>query len=201
MMGLAYLVFFAVYLLVSIAAVRGAISYARKNGKSAKRWGWGAAFVMYSIVFWDWIPTVVVHQFYCAKDSGFWVYKTLDQWKAENPGVLETLMENKGAPSTRQGDMGNFTDTYFLNQRINMVVKEHRLFSLLSNHLLERELVDTKTTEVLARYTDYWSGGNPITEGLAGLKFWLHSERCRDDGSHPQHQFNEFEYQVTGREK
>ena len=189
------------YLLISLGVVAWAISHAKKNGKSAKRWGWGAALVMFMIPCWDWIPTVATHQYYCAKDSGFWVYKTLDQWKAENPGVMETLIENKGAPSTRQGDMGNFTDTYFLNQRINMVVKEHRLLSLLSNHLLERELVDTKTTEVLARYTDYWSGGNPITEGLAGLKFWLHSERCRDSGAHNDAQFDELESKFTGRQK
>jgi hypothetical protein len=40
--------------------VSWAIRYARKNGKSAKRWGWGAAIVMYSIVFWDWIPTILL---------------------------------------------------------------------------------------------------------------------------------------------
>ena len=51
------------YLLISIAVVRWAIRYARRNGKSARRWGWGAALVMYSLVFWDWIPTVAMYQY------------------------------------------------------------------------------------------------------------------------------------------
>ena len=54
------------------------------------------------------------HQYYCAKDSGFWVYKTLDQWKVDNLKVLDTLIYNKGEPSSRQGDMQNYADTYFL---------------------------------------------------------------------------------------
>lgn len=117
MIVLAYLVALAVYLLISVAVVRGAISYARNNGGSAKRWG--AAIIMYSIVFWDWIPTVAVHQYYCAKDSGFWVYKTLDQWKAENSRVAETLTAYKGVrPKEERFDDGHGrTDTYFLNTR------------------------------------------------------------------------------------
>ncbi|TCV80126.1 hypothetical protein [Sulfurirhabdus autotrophica] len=59
------------YLLISIVVVLWAIRYARGNGKSAKSWGRGAAFVMYSLVLWDWLQTVATQEFYCAKDSGF----------------------------------------------------------------------------------------------------------------------------------
>ncbi|MGC2047702.1 MAG: hypothetical protein WA635_03735 [Gallionella sp.] len=78
-MGFVVFVAMGLYLLISLGVVAWAASYAKKHGKSVKRWGWGAALVMYLIPFWDWIPTVAVHQYYCAKDSGFWVYKTLDQ--------------------------------------------------------------------------------------------------------------------------
>jgi hypothetical protein len=167
MMGLAYVVFFAVYLLVSIAAVRGAIGYARKKGKSAKRWGWGAAFVMYSLVFWDWLPTVAVHQFYCAKDSGFWVYKTLEQWKAENPGVMDTFTENKTSPA-RVGDDENHTDTQTLNQRFRWTTEKRRLVFLLPIYRLERKVVDVKNDEVIARHINFSSG-----KGRDNLKFWM----------------------------
>ena len=182
MFGLAVLVVFGVYLLISFLVVRWAISYARKNGKSAKRWGWGAAFIMYSLVFWDWIPTVAVHQYYCAKDSGFWVYKTLDQWKAENPGVVETLVANKGAPSKRQGDMVNYADTYFLNQRFNWVVKHNGQF-LFNRWRHEQEVVDTKTNEVLARYVDFSTSQDQRQAGRSGWKFWLANEHCINGGS------------------
>jgi hypothetical protein len=90
-MGILILGIAGIYLLISIVIVRSAIRYARRNGLSAKHWGWGAALVMWLIPFWDWLPTVAVHQYYCATEAGFWVYKTLDQWKKENPGILENL--------------------------------------------------------------------------------------------------------------
>lgn len=80
------------YLLISIGVVLWAIRHAHKSGKSGKLWGWGAAFVMYNLMFWDWIPTVVAHKYLCATQSGFWVYKTLDQWKEENPGGEEVAL-------------------------------------------------------------------------------------------------------------
>ena len=90
MFGLAVILIMGVYLLISIAVVCGMVRTARKNGRNAKLLGWSAALVMYLIPFWDWLPTVATHQYYCATEAGFWVYKTVDQWKQENPGVMET---------------------------------------------------------------------------------------------------------------
>ena len=184
MFGLAILVVLLVYLLLSIGVVRWAVGYARQNGKLAKKWGWGAALVMYSLVFWDWLPTVAVHQYYCAKDSGFWVYKTLEQWKAENPGVAETLVANKGVPSTRDGDNTNFTNTYLLNQRFNWTSAYHdAIFArLLPVRKIEQTVIDTQTHDVLARYVDFSVGyGNVMLrndDGLRGFKFWLANKHC-----------------------
>ncbi|MBK7764911.1 MAG: hypothetical protein IPI44_01795 [Sulfuritalea sp.] len=94
-MGILIVGAMGLYLLIAFGVVIGAISHARKHGKSTKRWGWGAALVMYLIPFWDWIPTVAVHQYYCATEAGFWVYKTPEQWKKENPGVMETLVAQR----------------------------------------------------------------------------------------------------------
>jgi hypothetical protein len=91
MMGLAILFGLAVYLLISAVVIWAARRWARRNGRDPRRWGWGAALVMYLIPFWDLIPTLVMHQYRCATEAGFWVYKTPEQWVAENPGVLETL--------------------------------------------------------------------------------------------------------------
>ena len=180
MIGLAYLVAMGLYLLISIVVVRWAIGYARKNGKNAKRWGWGAAFVMYSIVFWDWIPTVVVHQYYCAKDSGFWVYKTLDQWKAENPGVAETLVVTKGVPpkEERFNDGHGRTDTNFLNDRFNWLVTEQDIFPLLPIIMRELQVKDVFKNEVLARYVDFGTGNSVKNFVGMPLKMWLHNGNC-----------------------
>ena len=180
MIGLAYLVFFAVYLLISIGVVRWAIGYARKNGKSAKFWGWGAAIVMYNLVFWDWLPTVAVHQYYCAKDSGFWVYKTLDQWKAENPGVAETLAAYKGVPpkEERFDDGHGRTDIYFLNERFNWLVTEQDISPLLPIIMIDQQVKDVAKNEVLARYVDFGTGNSVKDFVSMPLKFWLHSGNC-----------------------
>jgi hypothetical protein len=176
-MSFVILVAMGVYLLLSLGVVAGAISYAKKNGKSIKKWGWGAALVMYLIPFWDWLPTVATHQFYCAKDAGFWVYKTLDQWKAENPGVMETLMANKGYPSSHEGDMANYSTTNFLNSRFNLVVKHQGPF-FLHRWLREDTLIDTKTNETLARYVDFSTSQERRQAGWSGWKFWLDSRNC-----------------------
>ena len=191
MMGLAYLVFFAVYLLVSVAAVRGAIGYARKNGKSAKRWGWGAAFVMYNIAFWDFIPTVAVHQYYCAKDSGFWVYKTIDQWKAENPGVMETLTTQR----VWRHDYANGGDVVHINQRFDlMYYKKGEQFIYLWPD--DRRLVDVKTGELIARLVDF----NSYAPEWGGLKFWANIQHC-SGGQENAIKFGNFYLQVKGESK
>lgn len=176
-MGFVIFVAMGLYLLISLGVVAWAISHAKKSSKSVIRWSFGAALVMYLIPFWDWIPTVVAHKYYCEKEAGFWVYKTLDQWKAENPGGIETLVANKGSPSTRQGDMENYTDTYFLNQRFNWIVKHNGRF-LFNRWRHEQEVVDTKTNEVLARYVDFSTSQERQQAGWNGWKFWLASRNC-----------------------
>lgn len=154
-----------------------AVRYAAKHGRSKWRWGIGAFLLIYLPIFWDWLPTVVAHKYYCEKEAGFWVYKTLDQWKAENPGMMETLVANKGEPSSRQGDMVNYTDTYFVNQRINWVVKHNGQF-LFNRWRHERELVDIKSNEVMARYVDFSTSQEQRQAGWSGWKFWLDAEHC-----------------------
>lgn len=196
------------YLLISIAVVRWAIRYARDNGRSAKRWGWGAALVMYLIPFWDWLPTVATHQFYCAKDAGFWVYKTLEQWKTENPGVIETLIENNRSPEGISPDwpLEHRPDMNIanINQRFGMVYKNHLSSREESEILLHvwrwtYELVDKKTGEVLARQVDF-STGNGHIGGEPPTKFWLQSEHCIG-GKEQSQQLSEFVKQFKGARK
>lgn len=186
MFGLIVLFAFGLYLLIFVLVVRGAISYARKKGKSTERWGWGAALGMYLLVFWDWIPTVVIHKYYCSTEAGFWVYKTVDQWKAENPGVLETLVSNKGQVRDYVEDGDSYIRTGYMNQRFVYVSKrDGRL--LFNRWRKETEIVDGKTKEVLAREIDFYTSHEKPQAGWNGWKLWLYKERCstythRDSG-------------------
>lgn len=199
MLGLVVIAFIAAYFAISGLVIWLAASWAKKHNRRTWAWGGLAAFVMYNLVFWDWIPTVATHQYYCAKDSGFWVYKTLDQWKAENPGVMETLVANKSAPSTRQGDTQNFTDTDFLNQRINNVLKKSGPH-LFNRWRWEQDLVDSKTNEVLVRSVDF-STGNGNIGGDLPPRFWLQSGGCTGDSAVNDSRFHALRRQFMGRQE
>lgn len=153
-----------------------AVRYAAKHGRSKWRWGIGAFLLVYLPIFWDWIPTVVAHKYYCEKDSGFWVYKTLEQWKAENPGVMETLTTQRVRPHQHVGDMRNYVSTSTVNQRFDYVNKKSGPF-LFGVWQHNQEIIDSKTGTVLARQVDF-STGNGNVGGEPELKFWVHSDNC-----------------------
>lgn len=182
-MGIILLAIVGLYLLVSLGVVIGAMAYARKAGKSAKRWGWGAGLVMYLIPLWDWLPTVAVHQYYCATEAGFWVYKTPEQWMKENPGVIETLVANK-VSVTRVGDDENHIDTQALNQRFSWTTEKHRLVLLLPVYSWKSEVVDIKRGETAVRHLDY-----SIGKGRDHPKFWMNISNCTDGISNRDRMF------------
>lgn len=205
-MGFVVFVALGLYLLISIGVVKGAVVYARKSGKSAIRWGLGAALVMYLIPFWDWIPTVAMHRYYCATEAGFWVYKTPEQWKQENPGVMETLVS-----SSSDAHYPNWPDEDWrgkkisgINQRFGMLHNDH-LRNPAEGELFvnvwrwQIDVLDKQTGEVLARQIDF-SSGNGNIGGEPPLKFWLQSWRCNNNADRSS-QFGVFLSQITGAKK
>lgn len=181
-MGLVVFGAIALYLLVSVVVVIVAARQARKRGRSAWRWGGLVALAMYLLVFWDHIPTLLMHKYYCEKEAGFRVYKTVEQWKKENPGVMETLVANKGWPSRHEERDGGHTkiDTSLLNERFNIVVVQQDVMDIFSIIRRKEELLDLRTNETLARYVDF-STGNSVahTVGPPGpMRFWLRNGEC-----------------------
>ena len=176
-MGFVIILALWLYLLISLGVVTWAVSHAKKYGKSPKKWGWGAALVMYSIVFWDWIPTVAVHQYYCAKDSGFWVYKAPEQWKAENPGG-EGLVEDRTTKSFRVGNDGSHSDTRSLNQHFNWITEKKHPIEFLPIYRWQDELVEKKSKKTVARRIDFSTG-----EGRDSLRFWMNISECKNGDS------------------
>jgi len=191
-MGLVILGALALYLLLSVFVVIGATKYAKKNSKSAIRWGWGAALLMYLIPFWDWMPTVAVHQYYCATEAGFWVYKTPEQWKKENPGVMETLVAKTiSVPDrTERTDEDNWRFTFNLNQRISLT-NSHAGPLPFHRWKTESTLIDGQSEVVLVKSVDFYTAQTRAGGGWRGWKFWLaidhcsrYSENSRDFGAY-----------------
>ncbi len=178
MLGLAVLFAIGAYLFISLLVVRLSARWAKKRGRKGWVWGGVAAFAMYNVVFWDLIPTLVMHTYYCSTEAGFWVYKTPEQWVKENPGVMETLASNNGLVRKSVGDGTSYTDTSSLNSRFDWVLKKSGP-SIFNRWRREQKLVDKNTGEVLARYVDF-STGNGNLGGQPPFKFWLQGEHCID---------------------
>jgi len=176
-MGLVVFGVMALYLVISVAVVLWAVRHAKKSGKTPWHWGVGAALVIYLIPFWDWIPTVIAHKYYCSTEAGFWVYKTVDQWKAENPGVMETLITQQVPSHKFEGDENDLISTTFWNSRIKSI---HKYQGPITPHQWRREdeLIDIKTNDVLVRYVDFSTSQERRQAGWSGWKFWLDNENC-----------------------
>ncbi len=170
MIALAILFFLALYLLISIGMIWLVTRWAGKRGRSKWRWGLFAAFVMYNLVFWDLIPTYVVYKYYAHTKAGFWVYKTPEQWKEENPGVAETLTW-KDMPDDYKGS-GKFAgyEGYKLNERILWLGKGVRNSSnsLIPVGISEDLIIDSMTGKILVKKANVWSGG----DGQEFTRFW-----------------------------
>ena len=183
MFGLVVLLAIGVYLLISIAVVLWVVRYAKKQNKGTKRWAWSAALVMFLIPFWDWIPTVATHQYYCSTEAGFWVYKTPEQWVKENPGVMETLVANEiQVPASSKGDQNNWTHVFELNQRFNKVTS-HSGPLFLHRWGYESTVIDARTNDVLAKYVNFYTAQSRDGGGWYGWKFWLATDHCPSNRS------------------
>ena len=177
MLGLVVLLFVGAYVLVSALVVWLVARWARKRNRRSWVWGGLAAFAMYNLVFWDWVPTVVMHRYYCATEAGFWVYKTPEQWVKENPGGLEKLTAyNDG----RSRELGSTYISYPLNERITW---QHKVTPvLLGIGKFEEVLIDEDNGRVLAKEIYYRSGrcsGAP--RSLADFKYWVTKCECRNE--------------------
>lgn len=184
------------YLLVFVvASVVIVIIASREGRKRGKRWGRWAALILLLIAFWDLPPTLGMFWYQCRYNAGFSQYKTLEEWKAENPGIAETLTPVEKVRSTRIGNV----DRYPLNQRFAWEVERTRM--PLRFERRELQVVDIETGEVLADYRDFstgrrgmeWSPGwNP-----RDYKFWLNYRSCEVGRTMPEQvKFNGYKQMV-----
>lgn len=181
-----YLLYFGISFLVIIAVC--------KAGKTSKKKvinGFVAAFVMYNLLFWDLIPTYVMYNYYVKTKSGFWVYKTPEQWKDENTSVAETLTWNNLSPDINYP--GLIRATRF-NERIVWGINEIEI-TLLPITIKDDLIVDSKINEVLVKRTRVYGG---YSGGLAFIKFWTFNRQP----SFKMKEFSEiqFKYKEMGRE-
>lgn len=186
MIGLMILLFFAVYLAVTVWVTRAAANWAKRNNRSPWRWGGLATFIMYNLVFWDFIPTLAAHKYYCATEAGFWVYKTPEQWKKENPKMKEKV----GYDETSTGDFreekitgGNRTK-FSVNKRskVEFIREVTTIASFIKIQRAEESLFDNKNNILLTKMVSFSAGhtfGAP--DLISDLRFWANYHECNGE--------------------
>lgn len=175
MFGIFYILFFALYLLLSVGVVVLAAKAAKTGGVSGWKFGLPAGIVMYHLVFWDWIPTVFVHKYYCSNESGFVIHKTIDQWVEENPGLAEKLTPYDEINAIKKGNETHFDlNQRFLEKSItvsrDMGIREKRF-----------EIVDKENNETIAQYTDFDTNirsGSSGSRNFRDYKVWMKVSTC-----------------------
>lgn len=192
MLGLAVMFIGFIYLIILCFATIKAYCAARRNKlsrKAAAVWGLVGFLVVFLPVFWDLIPNKVMYNYYCKNEAGFFQYKTIEQWKAENPGVWETLKPYSREEIEKMKENKQYykhmtiEDSDYFSQPINQRISVYTLsggkemgFGIKKN---AKFLYDEKTKEVIAKSFVFRSGpGNVLELGGKGYKIWLNQEPC-----------------------
>lgn len=196
MLGLMVLLVLGVYLAVSALVVWLSARWAKKRGRRGWVWGGVAAFAMYNLVFWDLIPTLAVHKYYCATEAGFWVYKTPEQWVKENPGVMETLRESLAPDRATYRQTGKSlveklpenTRRSWYTQRFSNDTTVEAFF--LSMARTDEKFYDKETGDLIARKVSFAPGresanfvsGGTLEGWRQALVFGAFTRGCNEGG-------------------
>lgn len=158
MLGLAILFIFAVYLAISIFATRYVMAWARESGRRAWLWGCIAGFAMYSLVFWDLVPTLILHRYYCSTEAGFWPYVTFEQWESENPGVTASMSIRDGHREAEKQNTAlpkNIRRDWYTTRFYRDAHSTDLIGSLVK---IEDSFIDVKTNSIIARSINFVRG-------------------------------------------
>ena len=166
------------------------------------RWYLGPVVLLLAVAYMFWDTPLVLHRLHedCARDAGFHLYKDLEQWKREHPGVAERLEPLRNPPWERVGNMTRVP----LNERF--VWEMERTEDWLGIERRRERIVDRESGEVLAEYIDYssekdsWGKVNWVNP--RELRFWLMQRSCEGSTMPQQVQFNGYQQAIEslGRE-
>lgn len=176
MIGLIFLAAFVVYLLVSLWLIVVAVRSAQARGIAGWKFGAPVAIMMYLLVFWDHVPTMLLHDYECRNKAGLVVYKTAEQWRAEHSDLVNTVQPLKG-PKLFETSTGVFG--YWLNDSFFRDRQKSEYF-LLPVHVFLDSIVDARTHEVLVAKTWVGSGYSSLGTGhvWTRFKFWVGATTC-----------------------
>ena len=196
MLGLMYLGAAVLYLALMFFVVRAAWR-ARHGSKRSI----GAAFALTGFLclplFWGLLPTVLVHQEFCATDSGYQELVTPRQWAAKHPTLIEHLKDANLVASTKASATvdGFARDVDFAGAR----AWDHRITKArkwgVEVTRVEQRIVDAADGAVLAKSIDYSTG----SQDHAAI--WLTRPSCFSQAESPVLKLINYSFEMKGAVK
>lgn len=181
MFGLVVLAVAALYFSVMFVAVRWAWRREIREGGTRGEAFRKALFVfllIYLPVFWDHIPTLVVHRAMCAKDAGFTAYVDAKQWhekNAEAVAAVNRLPRIEQEAYTKLPHSSDGFERYVdFGGLLRQESRHNKIVPWLPVGRSERRIADARTGQVLAAAIDY-SAGSSRPEYL---KWWNNIDSC-----------------------
>jgi len=172
--ALYFIFFFLIYFPFSIWVIRKSYRFAKARYQRGWAGGVIAAFIMYNLVFWDWIPVVLMHKHLCKTEGGFWVYKTPEQWVKEHPEVIgqdwgeESKWKHETFDRNYKPDKSYYLEITrsWISPWIYIERFQPKNISVISSiSRTQYKLVDAKSGETLSYSVNFNRGGQ--------YKFWL----------------------------
>lgn len=181
MFGLIVLFVAVLYFGLMFVAVRFAWRTGRFDGGSRSK-AFSLAFVAFLIiylpVFWDHIPTLVVHRYMCAKDAGFTAFVDANVWHEKNAEVVSAvnrLPRKEREASFKLPHKSQGFDHYVgFGGLLRNDYKHESVTSWLTVQRFEQRVADARSGESLAVSIDYRAGKGSLND----LRRWLEIESC-----------------------
>lgn len=192
-MALIFLIFIVVYLFFTIVVVSISSSVAGSCNRSPWLWGSISLILMYNLVFWDYIPTKIVHNHLCSTKSGLIVHQAPDQWYSQyvsefnnNPPSLNDNSLGRGTPVSVTDNNSRLIQGYSINNRIIDVIEigipVYHIIPIRKNvYYIYDKKTQSRLVE-LVNYTIGYSGQGDTNAGISAWKIWM-SGSCFKAGS------------------
>lgn len=182
MIGILYLIAGTIYLSLMFYAIAAGWRVGRRNNGSRAR-AVGLAIVgfliVYLPVFWDVVPTAVMHYHHCSKDAGLFVHKDPKAWADEHRRIADSL---KIPWAERKAMHSKITEDGWTQMLLNREVADESRHTAASDWLdierVESRLVDLRTGDIFVLFRDYRAGKQMPNQSIrpqAYLPFCGHS--------------------------
>jgi hypothetical protein len=207
MIGLIFLLVVGTYIAIWILVVRFSYRLTFRVTESKKKsFSIAAAFflIMYLIPFWDLIPTLIMHKYYCNTQAGFWVYKTPEEWISENPDTATSLINYEKSIIE---SYGRYRQKYHFNEvfveEISRSVKVFHAISRTDKLFKDKNKVLLKRTDFIfgSGMSSIHSGGSLEEWRRFFSFFWFQNRRCviDYDQSEKEYLFNVNKFKSIGK--